>query len=236
VSAPRTVAVLQPGYLPWLGYFDLVSLADVFVIYDDVQFDRGGWRNRNRLLGPNDAPQWITVPVHKRFPQRIDEVQLHDERWAQKHASTLKTLYARAPHFGWCYPALEDYLLGRRYERLLDLCLRGHEVLCQLLGVEAEVRLASALGRAEEGRVERLVTLCQDLGATRYISGDAARAYMSDDPWREAGIELVYQGYPHPTYPQRGGEFVSHLSALDALMFAGPDAHDFLRTSLTPGA
>ncbi|MDC3379283.1 WbqC family protein [Planctomycetota bacterium] len=228
------VAVLQPSYLPWLGYFDLVALADTFVIYDDVQFDRGGWRNRNRLLGHNGAPQWLTVPVQIKghMSASLREVQLPNDRWAKKHAATLRAVYGRAPHFEWCYPALETFLLGHHYTRLLDLCLEGHRVLADLLGVQTPVRLSSELGFAGAGRTERLVEICRLLGASRYVSGDAARAYMDEPQWASAQIELAYHGYPHPAYAQRGKHaFVSHLSVVDALMFAGPAAQDFVGIS-----
>lgn len=226
----RDVVVLQPGYLPWLGYFDQVATADVFVFYDDVQFDKNGWRNRNRLLG-SDGPQWITVPVKlagNAFAPIRDVETVRPDHWPKKHLATIRTLYGRAPFFDWCYPELERYLLGREYRFVIDLCLEGHAVLTKLLGLATPTRFSSELGHQEGGRTERLVSICKDLGATRYISGAAARSYMEEELWREAGIALAYQDYPHPIHRQWGEAFVSHLSIVDALMFVGPETRAFL--------
>lgn len=219
------VAIMQPGYLPWLGYFDLVAMADVFVVYDDVQFDKGGWRNRNRILTPA-GPLWLTVPVltKGRFGQRNDEVLLRDRTWPEKHARTIAQYYRRAPYFEWAFAAIEAYLANAaHHERLLDVCTEGHCRLAALIGLGTKTVLASELDCPGAGDpTARLVAICRKLGATRYISADASRAYMAEDQWRDAGIELVYQRYPHPTYPQFGQSFVSHLSIVDALMFLGP--------------
>jgi hypothetical protein len=194
------VAILQPGYLPWLGYFDLVAMSDMFVLYDDVQFDKGGWRNR------------------------------HTE-WQQSHLALLRQVYARAPFFDWCYPMLEGYLTARPYHWLLDLAVSGHQVIAGLLQLETPIRLSSDIGFAGIGRTERLVAICRTLGATRYIATDASRTYMTETLWSEAGIALVYQGYPHPTYRQFEGAFQSHLSIVDALMFLGPEARQVIGIS-----
>jgi len=216
------VAILQPGYLPWLGYFDLVAMADVFVLYDDVQFDKGGWRNRNRVLSGGE-PLWLTVPIVQRFPQLITEVRIASKDWQAVHLRSIVQNYGKAPFFEEVFPHLEAYLSGRRYELLLDLCTEGHKLFTRLLGLATKTCLSSELGVDKAGRTERLVAICQKFQATRYISPDAAKAYMVPDLWSKAGIELAYQQYPHPKYPQFSGEFVSHLSVVDAMMFAGPE-------------
>jgi len=220
----RTVAIMQPGYLPWLGYFDLVARADAFVLYDDAQFDKNGWRNRNRLLH-DGGPQWITVPVSRgRLARQIRDVELAGSAWQADHVETIRHFYRRAPNFDFCFPAIEAYLTGCGYDRLLALCAEGHRVLCGLLGLSPAFQLSSEIGHAGAGRTERLVAICRDLGASRYLSPQAGREYMRADLWRDAGIDLVYQDCAHPVYPQYGAPFQSHLSALDALMFLGPAA------------
>lgn len=228
----RDVCILQPGYLPWLGYFDQAAMADVFVLYDDVQFDNGGWRNRNRVL-QNGSPLWVTVPVLRTnlFGQLVKDVRIANSHWQTKHLKSIQQLYSRAPFFDWCYSALDEYLTKRKYQWLVDLNVTGHEVLGGLLGIAWNVRMSSSIGYSGEGRTSRLVSICSSLGATRYISSDASATYMEEALWKEAGIELVYQHYPHPKYRQFDHPFVSYLSVVDALMFAGPQSCDFVGIS-----
>lgn len=217
------VAILQPGYLPWLGYFDQAALADVFVFFDDVQYVRHTWRNRNRVLNDQTPGwRWLTVPVRGDYQAPIRDIQVADSRWVKKHLRAIGRAYQRAPFFDFCYPVLERYLTTKTWTSLLDLCVQGHLALCELLDIHPATRFSSDLGHAGTGRQARPVLLCRDLGATRFIAGDASRDYNDDALFREAGIELVYQAYPHPSYAQFREPFISHLSVVDALMFAGP--------------
>jgi hypothetical protein len=229
------VGIMQPNYLPWLGYFDMVACSHLFVLYDNVQFDKHGWRNRNRLLA-RPTPLWITAPVvtSGRHGQLVRDTVLADGPWQQKHLKTIRHIYAKAPYFDWLFPELESYLTRCKYTNLVDLNLEGHQMFTRLLAIDTPIRFSSELGKdlmALE-RTERLVTICRGVGATRYISASASRAYMIEELWQAAGIELRYQDYQHPTYAQPGGEFVSHLSAVDALMFEGPAARRFVGISV----
>lgn len=207
-------------------------MADVFILYDDVQFDSGGWRNRNRVL-QNGTPLWLTVPVlrTKLFGQLVKDVEIADSHWQAKHLKTLRQLYSSAPFFDWCYPLLDDYLAKRNYRWLVDLNVAGHVFLAEILGINWNVRFSSTLGHGGTGRTARLVALCSSVAATRYISSDASATYMEEHLWREAGIELVYQNYPHPAYRQSSHPFVGYLSTVDALMFVGPEAKAFVGIS-----
>lgn len=228
----RDVCILQPGYLPWLGYFDQAAMADVFVLYDDVQFDSGGWRNRNRILN-NGSPLWMTVPVLRTnlFGQLVKDVKIANSHWQAKHLKSIKHLYFHAPHFEWCYPALEEYLSRCNYQWLLDLNIAGHKVFAELLGIPLNIKMSSSIESDSSGRTARLVSICSSLGATRYISSDASADYMEEHLWQEAGIELVYQHYPHPQYVQFEHPFVGYLSVVDALMFNGPQSSKFVGIS-----
>ncbi|MBM3505465.1 MAG: WbqC family protein [Alphaproteobacteria bacterium] len=224
----RVISIMQPGYLPWLGYFDMCALSNVFVVYDDVQFDRHGWRNRNRIL-VRGGPSWLTVPVTRQFAAPIREIRIADPRWPRKHLGSLRAAYGRAPFFDWCFPELTRTLLQRPYEWLLDVCVDLHGLLSRLLALDTPMRLASEIGYEGVGRTERLVAICGTLNASHYLATDASKAYMDEPLWRAHAMTLVYQGYPHPTYPQFDHPFVSHLSAVDALMFVGPEARKLLR-------
>jgi WbqC-like protein family len=221
-----TLVVLQPSYLPWLGYFDQMSKADVFVWYDDVQYDKHGWRNRNRIKSPK-GPLWLTVPVlHKgRALQPIDAVEIDNRlSWSRKHLRSLEQLYARAPFAGDVLPRLAEMLL-RPWQRLVDLDIATTEWLASEFAIETPRYRASQMG-VEGDRNTRLINFCRHFKATRYISGDAARAYLDVAQFAAAGIEVVWHAYQHPQYPQLHGEFIPYLSALDLLLNTGPAARE----------
>lgn len=216
-----TLVVLQPGYLPWLGYFDLMHKADVFVHYDDVQFDKHGWRNRNRVKS-SAGPIWLTVPIlHSgRAGQSILDVEI-DERqnWRRKHTSTIAQCYARAPYAESILPRINE-ILERPFNRLVDLDLTIIEWLAAEFGIARQYHRSSELGIGGD-RNARLLNLCRHFGVTRYLSGNAAVDYLDVELFRSAGIEVAWHDYAHPTYPQMHGDFVPYLSALDLLMNMG---------------
>jgi hypothetical protein len=219
-----TLVVLQPGYLPWLGYFDLLQKADVFVHYDDVQFDKHGWRNRNRVKGP-EGPIWLTVPVlHRgRAGQSILDVEVDNRQdWRRKHLSTVAQSYARAPFIDTVLPKLRN-LIVRHWPRLVDLDLALIDWLAAEIGIATPRYRVSELDVSGD-RNERLINLCHHFRATRYLSGNAAHDYLDQTRFAAAGIEVVWHNYSHPIYAQQHGEFVPYLSALDLILNVGRQA------------
>jgi WbqC-like protein family len=221
----RTLVVLQPGYLPWLGFFDQMRRAEILFYYDDVQFDKNGWRNRNRIKSHNGEPHWLTVPVrHKRLSQRILETEIDNhQRWAQKHTGTIKQFYAKARYFKHYLPELEELLLGRTWERLFDLDVALVALICSWLGLKREVWRASELN-IEGEQSERLLKICSHFGATRYLSGNAAQDYLDVELFTRHGLEVEWQNFRHPVYTQQHGEFLPYLSALDLLLNCGDES------------
>jgi hypothetical protein len=228
------IAVLQPGYLPWLGYLEQIARVDAFVFYDDVQYDKGGWRNRNRIRTPGaEGWSWLTLPVRlpSHFPL-IKEVTI-DPRvpWGRKHLATIRHAYARAKYldaldqfFGGCF---ED-----SGERLVDVAIEGIRRLMNAFGISTRLHRSSEL-QVGGDRNERLLQICKTLGADRYLSGAAARSYLALELFERNGIEVDWQDFDHPSYPQCYEPFISHLSALDALLCVGPQAARlFLHNSL----
>ncbi len=219
-----TLCVLQPGYLPWLGFFDQLHRSDVFVFYDDVQFDKHGWRNRNRIKSPA-GPQWLTVPVYHKglgWPA-INEVEIDNtSTWARKHVGTIRQYYSKAKYREQYLPALEALLL-RPWKRLVDLDLAVIALMAEWLGLVRRVTRSSELGILGE-RSERLLKLCQHFGATRYLSGNSAKSYLDIDLFMKHGIQVEWQDYSHPAYPQLHGDFVPFLSTLDLVLNCGPDS------------
>lgn len=224
------LCVLQPGYLPWLGYFDQVASADIFVHYDDAQYDKHGWRNRNRIKSPGGEPHWLTVPVyhHGKGDFRIDGAQIDSKlNWQKKHLQTLRHFYAKAPHFDMVFPELEK-LLQRAWTSLVDLDLELIAFLCERLGLKTPLERSSKLDIPGE-RNDKLLTLCAHYGATQYLSGNAAKGYLETQRFAERGIEVVWQEYRHPTYRQLHGAFLPYLSAIDLLFNEGPNSRHFFR-------
>lgn len=223
------IAVLQPGYLPWLGFFEQMARVDRFVIYDDVQYDRGGWRNRNRVKTARGV-RWLTVPVHApyRDAARVMDVRIDNRTdWRRKHLLTLLQSYARAPHLAR-YAGLLEETYARTWESLVELDLHLVGSLAALLGIDpGKMVRASTLGVAGE-REERLLGICARLGADAFYEGAAGRGYLDAGRFAAAGVRLEYQEYRHPVYPQLHGDFVSHLSVVDLLFNCGDDSRAFL--------
>jgi hypothetical protein len=217
------LAAHQPQYLPWLGYFDKIRRSDRFVLLDTVQFKKNEWQNRNRIrTGAGWA--WLTVPVHYRFPMRIDEVPIDESTpWRRRQVTTLRQAYARAPHGAAILAPLED-LLAQPLRRLAELNARSVFLIARLLGLRTPVVPASLLPPMPEGADERLIALCRHFGCTTYLAGAGGRDYMDLDTWRAAGIAVEFQEFRHPVYRQCHPGFEPNLSAIDLLCNAGPGA------------
>ncbi|HEX8920761.1 MAG TPA: WbqC family protein [Pyrinomonadaceae bacterium] len=215
------VSIHQPEHLPWLGFFEKMQRADLFVLLDDVQFSKGDYQNRNRVKGAN-GPQWLSVPVVQHFPQKISEVAVAGNTWRSKHWKTLVSCYASAPHFETFAPMFENFY-RRSWAKLADLNVAAIELLACALGIEKKWVFASEL-RVGGQKSELVLNICKALGAKGYYSGRTGSAYLDREAFRQAGVEIIVQNFNHPTYEQlfmkRQG-FVPNLSALDLLFNCG---------------
>lgn len=215
--------ILQPGYLPWIGFFDLAAKSDVFVILDCVQFDKRSWRNRNRIRTAAGW-QWLTVPVitKGRFTQRIDETRIDNTRnWAHKHLVAIRTHYARAPHFKEFLPLFEE-ALGRDWESLLALDMHFIRMLDDIFELGTNYVMASTL-EPKAKKADLILEICKIVGADHYLNGDMGRSYLSPEPFEANGVKLEFHNYTHPIYQQCYDGFESHLSAIDLLFNCGKD-------------
>lgn len=224
IEGHETLVVLQPGYLPWLGFFDQLIRSDIFVFYDDVQFDKNGWRNRNRIKTPA-GPHWLTVPVRiKSLGQSILDTEIDNRQpWARKHLGSIRQFYPQAPYLERYLPELEDLLLGHHWQLLIDLDIAVIKLFCGWLGIERPMFRSSEL-EINGTRSERLLNLCGHFGANRYLSGNAAQSYLDVDLFARHGIEVEWQDYSHPVYPQQHGEFIPYLSILDLWLNCGDES------------
>jgi hypothetical protein len=217
------IAILQSNYLPWRGYFDLIAAADLFVVYDDVQFTKNDWRNRNRIKTQHGL-QWLTVPVrHRGLGQTIAETGIEYVRdWRRRHRKTIAESYARAPHVGDAL-AILDAAFAERPATISELNLRTLTGFCRYLGIGTPFRASSEF-RVGGDRNTRLIGLLQQLGATTYVSGPRGRGYLDEVLFRAAGIALEYKSYCYRPYPQLWGAYQPAVSIVDVVAHCGPSA------------
>lgn len=225
----KKVAILQSNYIPWKGYFDMIAAVDEFILYDDMQYTRRDWRNRNQIKTPQGT-LWLTVPVRVKgkFDQLIRETELDGDRWREQHWKSLNANYRKAPHFAEVAKVIEP-LYQTSFHTVSELNRAFIEAICGYLGITTKISNSWDY-QLIEGKTERLVDLCQQAGATEYISGPSAMRYIQQEFFEEAGIKLSwfdYQGYPE--YPQLWGEFTHGVSILDLMFNCGKDAPNFMR-------
>jgi hypothetical protein len=222
-------AVHQPQFMPWLGYFDKMDRADCFVLLEGVQYKKNEWQNRNRIKGAA-GPQWLTVPVRFSFPARIDEVAINQaENWRHRHWQALRTNYARAGYWREASGFLEEFY-RREWQWLVEVNVASIQWLREVLGITTPLRSASQLPGLSDDPTGRLVDICRAVGAGTYLSGADGPKYLDLDQFADAGIEVIFQEYQHPVYPQLFGDFVSHLSALDLVLNCGAEGLNILKS------
>lgn len=220
----RRVAILQSNYIPWKGYFDIIHDVDLFVFYDDVQFTKSDWRHRNRIKSAQGS-QWLSIPAGQHGDQRICDVELKTSDWQARHWRTLQHNYGKCPHFARYREYFEHVYLGTVWHRLSELnqTLIRH-IAREFLGIGTE--FADSRSYAASGhKLDRLLDLVSKTGATSYLCGPAAKAYVVPERFAERGVELLwkdYQGYPQ--YPQRFPPFEHGVSLLDLLFNVGQEA------------
>jgi hypothetical protein len=222
------VAVHQPQYLPWLGYFDKIDRADVFVLLDTVQYKKNEWQNRNRIKTAR-GPQWLTVPVTYRFPQRIGEVGVNNRvRWQHRQRQALLTSYRHAPYWGDVAPFLDE-ILDPQWDRLAPLNIFAVRRLAVILGITTPIHVASELPAFPEDPDARLIAIASHFGADTYLAGAGGRDYMDLERYGDKGIKVLFQEYRHPVYTQRFGAFEPFMSVLDLLFNQGIESLRILR-------
>ena len=230
------IAISQPTYLPWCGYFDLIDQVDTFVILDSVQFERRSWQHRNRIKTLAGL-QWLTVPVrfHGHFGQLIHDVQIRDVQFAQKHLRAIELNYRRAKFFNDYFPQLEEFLSCDGTAQLVDLNLRILEWLCSVFSIPRKFLRSSKLA-VKGKRTELLAGICLELGASEYISplGSAEYLLAEMDVMTARSIEVAFQHYEHPEYRQLYPPFAPYASALDLLLNEGPNALEIIRSGRRP--
>ncbi|MDR9849742.1 WbqC family protein [Herbaspirillum huttiense] len=226
----KKIAILQSNYIPWRGYFDMIAAVDEFILYDDMQYTRRDWRNRNQIKTPQGL-QWLTVPVRVKgkYLQKIRETEIEGTAWAAEHWKSLQQNYRRATHFDqvaeWLHPLYQDC----QHTHLSELNRGFIEAICGFLHIKTRITNSWDY-ELVDGKTERLVDLCLQAGATHYISGPSAKGYVEEEQFLRAGITLEWFDYAgFKDYPQQWGDFLPTVTILDLLFNCGSDAGQFLR-------
>jgi len=227
----KKVVITQSNYIPWKGFFDSLNLADEFVFYDDMQFTRRDWRNRNQIK-TKDGVKWLTVPVEVKgkYFQKIKDTTISDPGWAKNHWDTITHNYSKAEYFKEYKDFFQELYMGKEYVLISDVNTTFTKAICKLLGIETKIRQSDEFELLEE-KSERLVDICKKLNATDYYSGPAAKAYMDESKFENENIKIHYFDYSgYPEYRQLHGEFTHAVSIIDLLFNEGPDAKNFMKT------
>jgi hypothetical protein len=227
----KKVAIVQSSYIPWKGYFDLINLVDEFILYDDAQYTRRDWRNRNRIKTPNGL-QWVTIPVKVkgRYSQKIKNTVVSDRDWNRKHWKILIHNYAKSQYFGE-YRDLFEQLYLRSDERYLsEINLRFLKGICKILGIKTKISW-SADYELRGGKTEKLVHLCKQVDATEYISGPTAKGYIDEKLFQSESIKLEYMDYSgYPEYNQLYPPFEHAVSVIDLIFSEGAEASKYMKS------
>lgn len=224
--------ILQPSYIPWRGFFHQIAKADVFIFYDDVQYDKRGWRNRNRIKTAH-GPQWLTIPVSASGVQQegtpINQIKIQNETaWQEEHWKTIEQAYAKAPYFDqYAYMLYEFY--KRRTNYLADFTVATTVALASILGLtDTRFIRSSSLDGIEGTKTERLINILTKLGADHYITGPSAENYIDHKQFDDRGIQLEFMEYNYPDYQQLHGDFEPQVSIIDLMFMQGSRALDFI--------
>jgi hypothetical protein len=227
------VSIMQPAYLPWLGFFDRMAASDTLILLDHVLIDRNSktkFANRNRIRTAQGWT-WLTVPIRSKGRHgalHLDEIEVNNEtEWAAKHWRAIELNYRRAPYFA-DYAGRFHALYERSWEKLAELNAAGHRAFTEALGLTTPTLLSSEMD-CRESKDRLIVELCRKAGASAYISGPFGRDYLKAEDFRAAGIDLLFHDYDHPEYKQCFEGFEPYMSALDLLFNHGPEALAILR-------
>lgn len=226
----KKVAILQSNYIPWKGYFDMIAAVDEFILYDDMQYTRRDWRNRNQIKTPQGV-QWLTVPVQVKgkYHQKVKDTEIDGSDWALVHWRAFEQNYRRTPYFDDIAEWLKPLYLAQTYTYLSQLNRQFIEAVCHYLEIKTAISNSWDYSLLD-GKTERLADLCAQAGGTEYISGPAAKDYIEENVFKERDIALTwfdYSGYPE--YPQLWGEFTHGVTILDLLFNCGKNAPRYMR-------
>ncbi|NMA06192.1 MAG: WbqC family protein [Ruminococcaceae bacterium] len=226
----KSVAMLQPNYIPWKGVFDMINRVDIFVFYDDVQFTKRDWRSRNKIPTSN-GDVWLTVPVltKGRMDQLICEAEIDTSvNWQKKHHKTLTLTYAKSPFLSKYEQLLFDFYFEKTWINLSEMNIFMTKYICNILGIRTRFYKSSDLNCQGDKDGEKVISICKKLGCNHFINGPAAKAFTDEQKYADAEIELEYMSYEYPIYNQLYKPFNHHVTVLDMLFNLGDKTADYI--------
>ncbi|QZE15034.1 WbqC family protein [Halosquirtibacter laminarini] len=218
----KKIAILQSNYIPWKGYFDMINLVDEFILFDEVQFTKRDWRNRNQIK-TDKGLEWLTIPCNtkSKYNQSIDQTTVSNCKWREKHLSSLRTHYTKAPFYNEIYPQIEALYRTCTSQYISEINHHFITHLCSMMDINTPI--TNSRDYPSKGhKSQKLLEICQGANAHIYISGPAAKCYLDEMLFNKNRIEVSWMTYDHyPTYPQCYPEFFHHVSILDLLFNVG---------------
>lgn len=227
----KKIIITQSNYIPWKGYFDSINMADEFILYDDMQYTRRDWRNRNQIK-TKDGLKWLSIPVEVKgkYFQKINETKVSEPDWGVKHWNSILHNYSKAEYFNEYKNIFEDLYLKSNEEYLSKINFNFIKAVCDILDIKTEMKWSSEFNLLEE-KTERLVDICKKESATDYYSGPAAKAYMNEELFENENIKVHYFDYSgYPEYKQLHGEFTHAVTILDLIFNEGPDSKKYMKS------
>lgn len=226
------VAIHQPNFFPWIGYFYKIYQSDIFVLLDDVQYTKNSFINRNRIKSIN-GEQWLTMPVSHsgKFGQNINEVEIQNfEKNFKKIKSTLQMNYGKSNNFHEVISIFEEY--DEHHTNLASFNEFFIRRIVKYLNIETPIIKSSELTNIEGESTDRLVSICKQLKAKKYLAGFGSKKYQDSESFLSQGIESVVYDFVHPIYPQLWGDFIPNLSIIDILCNTGKDSINYFKKSI----
>jgi len=226
----KKIAILQSNYIPWKGYFELINMVDEFILYDEVQYTKNDWRNRNKIQ-TRQGVQWLTIPVRqKELTQLIEETKIQDKRWTKKHWATIKQNYSKAPYFKEYQNIFEELYSSNDEEYLSKINYKFIVAICKILGITTKIRYSNEF-KLKEGQTEKLLGICKDCDANIYVSGPAAKDYFDMNLAEKENIKVEWMNYSgYNEYNQLFEPFEHGVSILDLIFNEGPNAKAFMKS------
>lgn len=226
----KKIAISQSNYIPWKGYFDMISYVDEFVLYDDMQYTKRDWRNRNKVKTPMGS-QWLTIPVKVkgRYFQKIRDTELDGNLWLKKHWRTIEQSYSKSPFYDEIQALVKPLYVDNEHYNLSQCNRVFIEAICMYLGIDTAITNSWDYDLVE-GKSEKLLNICLQAGATEYVSGPAAKGYLDEDLFQSSGIKVTWFDYcEYPEYEQLWGEFDHHVSIIDLLFNHGKKSAQYMK-------
>lgn len=226
----KKIAILQSNYIPWKGYFDLINMVDEFVFYDEVQYTKNDWRNRNKIK-TSQGTQWLTIPVRQEsLEQKIKDTKITDRKWNIKHWRTISQNYSKTKYFKDYKDIFEELYLKCDEEYLSQINYKFITIINEILEIKTKLRWSSEF-ELKDGQTEKLLGICKDCNADIYLSGPAAKDYFNEELAKQENIKVEWMDYSgYKNYEQLYSPFEHSVSILDLIFNQGKNATDFMKS------